>query len=236
MTESGHIAADHGTAAEPRTAVVTGAGSGIGREVAVQLADLGWRVIAIARSENTLSVLADETPGVEARPADLTELSYAGLLPERLDALVHAAGTVPTGRVEDATPEDWSYAFTLNVTAGAELARQALPALRESKGTIVFVNSGAGLARVPRNTVYAATKHALRALANGLRDEEEGNGVRVASVYPGPTDTPLFTGEIDRSELIRPSSVAHAIVGAITAGDDVQLTDIEVRPRRELSW
>ncbi|MGO1569597.1 MAG: SDR family NAD(P)-dependent oxidoreductase, partial [Brachybacterium sp.] len=88
----------------------------------------------------------------------------------------------------------------------------------------------------PRNTPYAASKHALRALANGLRVEEEEHGVRVSTVYPGPTDTPMFTGDVDREALIKPASVAAAILTAIMASEDVQLTDIHVRPRRELSW
>ncbi|HJB09599.1 MAG TPA: SDR family NAD(P)-dependent oxidoreductase [Candidatus Brachybacterium merdavium] len=221
---------------QQRTAVVTGASSGIGRETAVQLADLGWRVIAIARSEDTLAELAEQTPGIEPRPADLTEFPHHGLLPERVDALVHAAAISPVGRVEEATPEDWSYAFALNVTAAAELARLALPALRESRGTIVMLNSGAGFVEVPRNAVYGATKHALRALANSLRAEVEDHGVRVTSIFPGPADTPLFTGDVDRAELIRPATVARAVIDAITASEDTQLTEIRVRPRRELSW
>ena len=60
--------------------------------------------------------------------------------------------------------------------------------------------------------------------------------MRVSTVYPGPTDTPMFGGDVDRAELIRPSSVARAVVTALTASEDVQLTDIHVRPRRELSW
>ena len=60
--------------------------------------------------------------------------------------------------------------------------------------------------------------------------------MRVSTVYPGPTDTPMFDGDVDRAALIRPASVAAAVVMAITASDDVQLTDIHVRPRRELSW
>lgn len=224
------------TSAESKTAIVTGAGSGIGREVAVQLADLGWRVIAIARSADTLEELAEGHPNIEARPADLTEFPYDELIPDRVDALVHAAGISTVGRVEEATADDWSYGFALNVTAGAELARLSLPALRETRGTIVFINSGAGFIETPRNTLYGATKHALRTLANGLRAEVEEDGVRVTSIFPGPVDTPMFTGDVDRAELIRPATVARAVIDAITASEDTQLTEIRVRPRRELSW
>ena len=221
---------------EQKTALVTGASSGIGRETARQLAQLGWRVIAVARSQEKLNELAAEAAEVEPRPADLSTFPYPDLVPERVDALVHAAGIVPTGRVEKATPEDWTSALTLNVTAGAELVRQSLTSLRQHRGTVVFVNSGAGVTALPRNTVYAATKHALRALANGLRQEEQESGVRVTSVFPGPTDTPLFKGDVDRSQLIQPATVARAIVNAITAEEDAQLTEIQVRPRQELSW
>lgn len=114
-----------------KTALVTGASSGIGRETARQLAELGWRVIAVARSEENLEDLAAEAAGVEPRPADLTAFPYPDLIPERVGALLHAAGIVPTGRVEQAIPEDWTSSLTLNVTAGAELVRQSLASLRQ---------------------------------------------------------------------------------------------------------
>ena len=218
------------------TALVTGATSGIGREIALQLAELGWRVIAVGRDREALTQLDEASALITPRAADLLADDLAALVPESVDALVHAAGISPSTRVEDTADEDWERVFALNVTAGASLARHALPALRRSRGTVVFVNSGAGTAARPRNAPYAASKHALRALANGLRAEEEASGVRVTTVYPGPTDTPMFGGDVDRSELIRPSSVARAVVMAISASEDVQLTDIHVRPRRELSW
>ena len=219
-----------------RTAVVTGGTSGIGREVALQLAELGWRVIAIGRDREALAELSRRSERLVPHAADLLTDEIEELIPARVDALVHAAGISPSTGVEETTPGEWERVFALNVTAGAALARHALPALRVARGTIVFVNSGAGTAARPRNTPYAASKHALRALANGLRVEEEGHGVRVSTVYPGPTDTPMFDGDVDRAALIRPASVAAAVVMAITASDDVQLTDIHVRPRRELSW
>lgn len=219
-----------------QTAIVTGAGSGIGKAVAIGLITCGWRVIAIARTNEALSELASQYPGIDPRPADLTSFPYPDLVPDQLDALVHAAGLSPVDRVEDASPEDWNYAFALNVTAGAELARRALPALRKSKGTVVFINSGAGVVDVPRNTLYGATKHALRILANGLREEVASDGIRVASIFPGPVDTPLFTGAVDRNELIRPETVASAVINVITMSEDAQVTETHIRPRQELSW
>ncbi|MGO1201288.1 MAG: SDR family NAD(P)-dependent oxidoreductase, partial [Dermabacteraceae bacterium] len=218
------------------TALVTGATSGIGREVALQLAAAGWQVSAIGRDRQSLAALAQASALITPHAADLLADDLAALVPERVDALVHAAGISPDGGVEQTDSQAWSDVFALNVTAGAQLVRHALPALRRSRGTIVLINSGAGTAARPRNTPYAASKHALRALANGLRVEEEGHGVRVSTVYPGPTDTPMFGGDVDRSALIRPASVAAAALTAITASEDVQLTDIHVRPRRELSW
>lgn len=221
---------------DQKTAVVTGASSGIGRATAQQLAAAGWRVIAIARSEDKLAELAKEYPSIEPRPVDLTTFEFDGLVPDRVDALVHSAGQSHSAAIEETSTDEWTQLFALNVTAGAELVRLALPALRASEGTVVFVNSGAGVAPVPRSPVYAATKHALRALANGLRAELEEDRVRVTSVYPGPVETEMFTGDVDRSQLIQADTVARAIITAITASGDTQLTDIHVRPRAELTW
>lgn len=216
-------------------AVVTGATSGIGREITRQLVAEGWSVAAIGRNQQRLDALAAVSDQVMPARVDVTTDDLSAVLPARIDAVVHSAGMVPTASIEEISDEEWDYVFALNVTAGMKLARTALPALRESRGTIVFINSGAGVVERPKNTVYGATKHALRGFANGLRSDVEHDGVRVTSVYPGPTDTPLLSNPPeDRSMLIQPATVARAVVGAILAGDDTQLTDIQVRPRTEL--
>lgn len=214
-------------------ALVTGATSGIGRAVTDLLVERGWTVSAVGRDHERLASVA-KSPGVTPITCDLVHDDMNTIVPERVDAVVHAAGVLPTASIEEVTDEEWEHVFAVNVTAAMRLTRATLPALRASRGTIVFLNSGAGIFDRPKNTVYAATKHALHGLANGLRADVEHDGVRVTSVYPGPTDTPMLSND-DRTPLVRPETVARAVVEAIQASPDTQLTDISVRPRVELT-
>lgn len=214
-------------------AIVTGATSGIGRAVTDLLVERGWTVTAVGRDEDRLAAVA-AAQQVTPVAFDLEVGEPAEIVPEQVDAVVHAAGLLPTASIEEVTDAEWDRVFAVNVTAAMRIARATLPALRASRGTIVFLNSGAGVFSRPKNTVYAATKHALHGLANGLRADVEHDGVRVTSIYPGPTDTPMLSNE-DRTPLVRPETVARAVVDAILASEDTQLTDIYVRPRAELS-
>lgn len=214
-------------------AIVTGATSGIGRAVTDLLVERGWTVTAVGRDEDRLAAVA-ASPQVTPVAFDLETGEPAEIVPEQIDAVVHAAGLLPTASIEEVADAEWDRVFAVNVTAAMRIARAALPALRASRGTIVFINSGAGVFSRPKNTVYAATKHALHGLANGLRADVEHDGVRVTSIYPGPTDTPMLSNE-DRTPLVKPETVARAVVDAILASEDTQLTDIYVRPRVELS-
>ena len=117
----------------------------------------------------------------------------------------------------------------------AELTRRLLPALRAAEGLAVFINSGAGIHSYGDNVIYAATKHALYALADGLRLGELG--IRVSTVAPGPTDTPMLQGlqDYNPEHVIAPVEVAKAIRATVDAGPTTQLTEIRVRPRIELN-
>ena len=148
---------------------------------------------------------------------------------------VHAAARAEKQSVESARPEDWRGQMDLNVHVPAELTRLLLPALRAAEGLAVFINSGAGIHSYGDNVIYAATKHALYALADGLRLGELG--IRVSTVAPGPTDTPMLQGlqDYNPEHVIAPVEVAKAIRAAVDAGPTTQLTEIRVRPRIELN-
>ena len=160
---------------------------------------------------------------------------------ERVDTLVHAAAVARNHSVESSSVEQWRAHLELNVIVPAELTRQLLPALRAAQGQIIFINSGAGTGAHPGNTIYTSSKHALRGLADSLRKEEAGAGVRVSTVSPGPTDTAMLRGLMEsqgseyQPELyIEAKEIANAIRFVVDAGSSTQITNVDVRPRVEL--
>lgn len=223
--------------------VITGAGSGIGAALARRLHSRGDELVLFARNAGRARILEQEIPGARTLVGDLAQpgrLSWAlskQQLPERIDSLVHVAGVVDLGPVADLTPSLWEQQLAVNLIAPAELTRLLLPVLRVSAGQVLFVNSGAGLRANADWSAYAASKHGLKALADALRAEESGNGVRVTSVYPGRTATPMQE-KVHRQEgadyaperFIDPESVATSILTALDLPRDAQITDLSVRP------
>ena len=222
-------------------AVVTGATGGIGRACVVDLAR-DHDVLALGRDAGRLAELSG-LPHVTVRAADLTDVAalpsvVAGL--DRVDVLVHSAAVAGRTTVEAASAADWRAQLELNVVVPAELTRILLPALRAARGKVVFLNSGSGLTARAGDAVYAASKFALRALADSLRQEVAADGVVVSSVHPGPVDTQMqrdiqagLGHEYVPERYLRPESVAAAVRAVVDAGEDAQLTTVSVRPRAE---
>lgn len=228
-------------------ALVTGASSGIGRAVAEVLAARGMRVALCGRDPSRLAEAAAAI-GAGSRPvtiaADLSDAAAVTALAARavaelgqVDVLVHAAGTLRLGRLADAIAEDLDDLYAVNVRAPVVLTRALLPSLGAARGHVVFVNSTAGLVPGAGNGLYAATKHALAAIARSLRDEVNRDGVRVLSIFPGRTATPMqeavcaFEGVAFRpEELLQPRDVAEAIAGALALPATAEVTDIMIRP------
>ncbi|MFK0295801.1 SDR family oxidoreductase [Streptomyces sp. NPDC090442] len=227
------------------THLITGAGSGIGAAVARRLAERGEELWLLARDVGRAKELAERFPGARTLVGDLAnpeKLDWAfgqQALPERLDSLQHIAGVIELGAVGDLPAKAWQRQLAVNLVAPAEITRLLLPLVRVARGDVVFVNSGAGLAANANWGGYAASKHGLKALADSLRAEEHDNGVRVTSVYPGRTATPMQEAthqqeglDYDASRWIDPESVATAILTAIDLPRDAELKDVVVRPGR----
>lgn len=224
-----------------RTHVLTGAGSGIGRAVAERLRDRGDRLVLLVRTADRIETLKADFPAAAFVEADLARPeSLVGLrrsLPERVDSLLHVAGAVALAPVADDELASWQRQLDVNLTAPAVLTRELLPALRATAGLVVLVNSTAGLAAHAAWSAYAASKAGLRALADALREEEAPHGVRVTSVFPGRTATPMQEQvhrqegrEYDAGRWIRPETVAASILHVLDLPRDATLTELTVRP------
>ncbi|MFI5607661.1 SDR family oxidoreductase [Amycolatopsis sp. NPDC051903] len=219
-------------------ALVTGASRGIGAAVAHQLAPT-HRLLLGGRDEAALEKVAAELPGAEPWRVDLTDtasLAEAAARIDRLDVLVHSAGAAALNRIADATAEDWRVNYEVNVVAVAELTRLLLPALRAARGHVVVINSGSGRTARAGWAPYAASKFAVRAFADALREEEPD--LRVTTVYPGRTDTDMQRsviehegGEYDPSRFLRADSVATAVLTAVSASPEAHVTELILRPR-----
>lgn len=225
-----------------KTILVTGAGRGLGRTLAEQLSARGDKVIAHARTESALDGVPHDAKLVLdlAEPAAIAD-AVAALGLDRLDGVIHNAGIAHIAPVADQTLEWWEQTLTINVTAPAELTRVLLPALRAARGHVVFVNSGAGITAGPKWSSYAASKHALKALADSLRGEEQPNGVRVTSVYPSHFDTDMqrrvreqYDADYDRSRATSPESIAKTIADLFHTPEDMVINELRIEPPNPL--
>ncbi len=229
--------------------VVAGATGAIGGAVARLLAGQGASLLLVGRDRKRLEEAASEQAGgggaIHTVAGDLTEqatIDAVGAVSESIadggvDLLVHAAGAFRAGSVEAAPVEDLDLQFAVNVRAPYVLTRRLLPALRRRGGLVVFVNSTAGLAAGAGSAAYAASKHALRALADALRAEVNADGVRVLSVYPGRTrsrmqqDVCRSLGQhYDAERFLDPVDVASAIVEAAALPPSAEVIDLRLRP------
>ncbi len=232
-----------------QVALVTGASSGIGRAVASRLAREGARLCIVGRNTSALNdVASDLKPEAEVRqlPLDITANASLDTVQAciaelgRLDILVHCAAFIQTATMQNACVDDLDRQYATNVRAPYALTKVLLPMLSSSRGQVVFLNSSAGLdARRPETGQYAATKHALRAIADSLREELNPQGVRVLSLYLGQTATPMQEalyrkqGKEYRPELLlQPDDVATVVLNTLLLPRTAEITDISIRPMR----
>jgi NADP-dependent 3-hydroxy acid dehydrogenase YdfG len=220
----------------------------VGRAIALALARRGAEICVLGRNSAALAETVAATQQFSPATAfsvDLTkEEKFDTLLRHveekagRLDILVHSAGVIQQDLMERARIEDLDSQYATNVRAPYLLSQRLLPALTKAQGQIVFINSSVGIAvRRPEVGQYAATKHALRAIADSLREEVNPKGVRVLTLYLGRTATPmqeaLFQQEGRRYQpetLLQPEDVASVVVHTLTLPRTAEVTEISIRP------
>ena len=151
--------------------------------------------------------------------------------------LVHNAGLSIPGHVDESSIDEWRATFAVNVFGPVALTLALLPALRSARGRVVFINSGAGRTASPGMASYSASKFALRAFADSLREDEPQ--LRVTTIYPGRTDTEMQRelvafegGEYDAAKFLRPETVAAAVANVVATPRDGHLHELVLRPGR----
>ena len=236
------------TSLKNQIAIITGASSGIGKAVTLGLAAKGVKTCLLGRNLETLDATAKVarkyTPQVLCYQVDLTVdqdvREIADVIQQdvgHIDMLIHSAGVISFGRLESAPVEDFDRQYRTNVRAPYALTQALLPMLRARRGQIVFINSSAGLIASANVGQYAATKHALKAVADSLRHEVNAEGLRVLSIYPGRTASPMqeavfkMEGREYRPELLmQPEDLASVVINALALPRSAEVTDINVRP------
>ena len=224
--------------------MITGASSGIGNAIAAALIAEGATVCLVGRNADRLKTFEGVAPGqVRSYVADLTidrsvqELArQIGRDSESVDLLIHSAGIIAIGPIEHAPVDDLDRQYRINVRAPYLLTQVLLPLFTRSEGHIVFMNSLVGLNAKANSSQYSATKHALRALADSLRQEVASRGIRVLSVFLGRAATPMqsFLNRLEdrpfpHELLVQPADAARVIVNALGLRGSGEVTDVTIR-------
>jgi NAD(P)-dependent dehydrogenase (short-subunit alcohol dehydrogenase family) len=188
-------------------AVITGAGRGIGRAIALALAGVGFHTILVARSENQIKSVEDEIvssgSNATAIACDITDSkSIASLFAEiseigKVSLLVNNAGIAPSAKIEDTTDEMWKKAFAINVDAPFHLIRAVLPDMRSNNGGhIINIASTAAFEGFSYTSAYTASKHALLGLSRAIAKELSRSNIKVSTICPGFVRTNILETSI----------------------------------------
>jgi len=227
----------------PETAVITGASSGVGKSLAIQLSDAGYKVVLAARSEDKLNVIAEEIQKMGGNclvvPTDVSQPEQINNLKDRtleygdVFVVINNAGLGKFCKIEDVTLEDWNRQLDVNLRATFLVSQAFIPGMkRRKKGTLVFMNSVAGKKGYPYSAAYVASKYGMRGLADSLREELREDNIKVISIHSGAVDTPFWDGagaNFPREEMLDTNTLAQSIVHAIQSPGNFTIEELVVR-------
>lgn len=231
-----------------KTAFVTGATSGIGRAIAVALAQAGYRVYATGRNEMALKELGAASDCIVPIAVDVTDReAIASVLTDlKIDVLINNAGMMPPlGNFADMDVADIDATLELNLSAAISLTRLVLPKMRERQsGHILFTGSTAGHGSFANIAVYSATKAAISGFVAGLKADTAGYGVRVTEIVCGRVETGLYKDILDdkaRAAMyagnvaVQPDDVARMVLAVLALPANADVSRFDIVPTRPVS-
>ncbi len=230
--------------ASTKVAVVSGAGSGLGREIALELARRGYILALLGRRQTPLQETLDLANARESGlilPCDVRDAVALDRCAEEIharwggaDVVVPAAGVVSIAPVEETSPDDFKGMVGTNLTGAFLLIRALLPAMKErGQGWLIPILSVAARRGFPGWSAYCASKWGLAGLVAALREELKGTGVRITALYPGATDTPIWDrlpGEWNRAAMVPPREVARALGYVLDTDPSALVEEIHLGP------
>jgi len=249
-TESQYAGSDSGAVLSPdlrgQVALVTGAGRGIGRAIALALGAAGAHVIVAARSAAQLADVAATIAGVggqaSAIPVDISqEESVEALFRQirkrfgRLDVLIANAAVILTGELVDFPVDDFDALMAINLRGTFLCCQQAMKIMvPQHSGYIIALASVASFKTYHSQTAYAATKHGLLGMVKGLALESQEHGIRVSAILPGGVDTDMGRAarpDLDTTVLLQPDDIARTVLFLLSLSDQAAIDQIYIRRR-----
>jgi len=229
-----------------KVALVTGAGRGIGKAIALLLAGAGCHVVLVARSRDQLEEVRREIDSRHGSaavvPCDLTRDDGIEKLVDRsaqhfgaIDILINNAGWGKRASVVKAKIDDWDQTFRVNLRAPMILAQRLLPAMIEKgEGAVINIGSVSGKSGEANGAAYSASKFGLIGFTQSLYEEVREHGIKVSVILPGFVDTPLIppNRQLDRSKMIQADDVAQTVLYVLTSPATCCPVEITVRPQR----
>ncbi len=234
-----------------KTAVITGAGRGIGKAIALRLGREGLQLTLVGRNKKNLDKVAEEITALDGQTlqcsGDLADPSFPSRVVQEtvsrfggLDILINNAGIALSKPLEETTTQDWDYQIAVNARAPFLLCREAIPHLKKSLiSTVVNISSVVGTKGYVNQGAYTASKHALMGLSKVLARELHSSGVRVHVVSPGGVATDLITSmrpDLLEKALISPEEMADIIWFLLSHRGNAVIDEVNVRRISNEPW
>ena len=226
-----------------RIALVTGASSGLGRAISIELSKKGYELILSSRNiellNETSNIIADLGGKAHIVQVDVTNYKSVENLFVRskkigfVDVVINNSGILKLDKVQDIDIEDWRSQLSVNLEGPFLITKFfSVPMIDNKKGMFVFINSVAGKKAYPYSSAYVASKFGLLGFSRSIRSELKDYNIKVMSVHPGAVDTAIWNNidsDFPRDKMMKSDNVAGSIVQAILASDNVSIEEIDIQ-------